>query len=89
MLDTVQSSHELKLAWRRSRLHTRSSTYGFLATAEAECRASGEHLAGLYLPAPDLFVRRLDRATIERALADWLDRDGGIPAHLRSDLDEA
>ncbi len=63
-------------------------TYRFLATAESECRASGEHLAGLYLPAPDLFVRNLKRQTIERALADWLDRQGRFPDHLECDLDD-
>ncbi len=58
-------------------------TFKFLTTAVAECQTSGEHLAGLYLPPPDLFVRRLDRETIARALKDWLDEVGHFPAQLK------
>lgn len=59
--------------------------FDYLSAAMAECALSGEHLAGLYLPGPDLFVERLDRPTIEKALGDWLALEGRFPAHLEDE----
>jgi hypothetical protein len=35
-----------------------------------------EYESGAYLPGPDLFVERLDRALIERPVADLIARGG-------------
>lgn len=51
-------------------------TFKYLAKAVEECRQTGEHLHGSYLPPPDLFVERLDRALIERVVADLIQGDG-------------
>ena len=51
-------------------------TFKFLPRAVEECRETGEHLSGAYLPAPDLFVERLDRALIERVVADLIAQGG-------------
>ena len=51
-------------------------TFQYLARAVRECRQTGEHLHGSYLPPPDLFVERLDRPLIERVVSDLLAHDG-------------
>ena len=65
-------------------------TFKYLPRAIQECRQTGEHLHGSYLPPPDLFVERLDRALIEQVVADlvvnnglrdeWEVRDDDTPA---------
>ena len=55
-------------------------TFKYLHRAIQECRESGEHRGGIYLPAPDLFVERLDRPLIEAAVADLVARDE-LPEH--------
>lgn len=52
-------------------------TFQFLEAARRECEKTGEYLGGRYLPAPDLFISRLDRLHIEEAIADMLAHDGG------------
>ncbi len=54
-------------------------TYKYLSRAVQECRTSGEHLGGSYLPAPDLFVERLDRKLVEDVVGDLIARDGLSP----------
>ncbi len=51
-------------------------TFNYFSQAVAECRESGEHLAGQYLPPPDLFVARMDRELIERVVQDLIANDG-------------
>jgi hypothetical protein len=51
-------------------------TFNYLSQAVAECRESGEHLDGQYLPPPDLFVARLDRHLIEQVVFDLIANDG-------------
>ena len=63
-------------------------TYRFLETMIVDCRSSGEHMSGLYLPAPDLFVNKLDRPTIEQSLTHWLKLNGHFPDHLECTDDE-
>ena len=50
-------------------------TFKFFETARQQERQSGESLGGEYLVAPDLFVERLDRATIERVITDLAAHD--------------
>jgi len=54
-------------------------TFKYLSRAVRECRLNGEHLGGSYLPAPDLFVERLDRKLLENAIADLIAKDGLSP----------
>jgi hypothetical protein len=51
-------------------------TFKFLSRAIDECRTSGEHLGGAYLPPPDLFVERLERAHLEAVIADLIHCEG-------------
>lgn len=60
-------------------------TFKFLERAISDCKVTGEHLSGLYLPPPDLLVQRLDRATIEQSLNHWFDLDSKFPDHLEQD----
>jgi hypothetical protein len=54
-------------------------TFKYLSRAVQECRMSGEHRSGSYLPAPDLFVERLNRRLLEDVVADLLARGGLSP----------
>lgn len=47
-------------------------TFKFFLKTVDDCREAGENLNGTYLPAPDLFVERLDRALIERVVANLI-----------------
>ena len=47
-------------------------TFKYLSRAVQECRSTGEHLGGSYLPAPDLLVERLDRKLLEDVVADLI-----------------
>jgi hypothetical protein len=51
-------------------------TFKYLPKAVEECRKTGENLHGAYLFAPDLFVERLDRALLERVVADLISCKG-------------
>jgi hypothetical protein len=51
-------------------------TFKFFPRAVREVQQTGEHLQGSYLPPPDLFVERLDRALIERVVADLIAHGG-------------
>lgn len=50
-------------------------TYSFLEELVSRDRESGERLGGKYMLPPDLFVERLDRDLLQRAVADMLERD--------------
>lgn len=54
-------------------------TFKYLSRAVRECGSTGEHLGGSYLPAPDLFVERLDRKLLEDIVADLIAKDGLLP----------
>src|ERR1700741_4190605 len=54
-------------------------TFKYLSRAVRECRSTGEHLGGSYLPAPDLFVERLDRQLREDVVADLVATGGLSP----------
>lgn len=56
-------------------------TFKHLSRAVQECRASGEHLHGSYVPPPDLFVERLDRKLLESVVADLVEQNQ-LPDHL-------
>ena len=51
-------------------------TYKYLSRAVRECHSTGEHLGGSFLPAPDLFVERLDRKLLEAVVADLIAHGG-------------
>lgn len=51
-------------------------TFGYLETARAEARASGEYLGGAFMPAPDLFVEDLNRTHLEAVVADLIATGG-------------
>lgn len=54
-------------------------TFKYLSRAVQECRVSGEHLGGSYLPGPDLFIERLDRKLLENVVADLVAKGGLLP----------
>ena len=54
-------------------------TFKYLGRAVQECRSTGEHLGGSYLPAPDLFVERLKRKLLEDVVADLIAKGGLSP----------
>ncbi|VTR93623.1 Uncharacterized protein OS=Flavobacterium hydatis GN=IW20_03645 PE=4 SV=1 [Gemmata massiliana] len=62
-------------------------TFKYLSKSIEECSETGEYLSGCYHSAPDLFVARLDRALIERVVADLiaqraLKEEWKVPAQL-------
>ena len=54
-------------------------TFEYLSRAVRECHGMGEHLGGSYLPAPDLFVERLDRELLEGVVSDLIANGGLLP----------
>jgi hypothetical protein len=54
-------------------------TFQYLSRAVQECCSTEEHPGGSYLPAPDLFVERLDRKLLEDVVADLIAKDGLSP----------
>jgi hypothetical protein len=57
-------------------------TFKFFETARENDRHAGSSLGGEYLVAPDLFVERLDRSVVERAIRDLVALDG-LPEDCR------
>lgn len=49
-------------------------TFKFLASAIQQNEAHGTNLSGLYVETPDLFVKELSRACIEKTIAHLLDK---------------
>lgn len=60
-------------------------TFRYFARALADSQRQGSNADGRYLLAPDLFVARLDRPTIEAAIADLIRTDGMRPEWLAPD----
>ena len=50
-------------------------TYKYLTTAKAEARHNGEHVGGIYMPAPDVFVEKLDRNLLEVMVNDMIENN--------------
>lgn len=57
-------------------------SYGFFELAIVQAKAEEFELSGIYLLPPDLFVERVDRPTIERALTHWFEQAGEFPREL-------
>jgi hypothetical protein len=47
-------------------------TYSYLQSAKEEARSENEHVGGIYMPAPDVFVEKLDRELIEVMADDMI-----------------
>ena len=47
-------------------------TYSYLQSAKVEARKNNEHVDGIYMPAPDVFVEKLDRKLIEVMVDDMI-----------------
>ncbi len=60
-------------------------TYEFLKTAVEYDKTNGNHLDGLYIIPPDLFVKELTRSCIEKTIEDLLKIDK-LEAILKSSI---
>jgi len=47
-------------------------TYSYLQSAKAKARKDNEHVGGVYMPAPDVFIEKLDRRLIEVMVDDMI-----------------